>query len=265
LVFVIVLLSFILFNYWSFSIFFFVIALWGLIEFYQLTEKMGAVPYRLSGLIFGAFTYLSFVQPDMLFDDGIDNPMISFLLIVPFSILAFAIFDKKPAPFTNAIFTVVGIVYVVLPFALLHNLVIAVRGEESSFVPFTLLGVILLIWCNDTFAYLGGSMFGKIKLIERVSPGKTVEGTFTGIVCTFASSFLVMSYFPEDQNKFWITAGLTVPVLATAGDLLQSLIKRQAQVKDSGTIMPGHGGILDRFDSLIFISPFLVVILKLIA
>ena len=159
-----------------------------------------------------------------------------------------------------------GIAYAVLPFALLQDLVQFkddVTGI-STFVPEVLLGVILLIWSNDTFAYLGGSLFGKHKMSPRISPGKTWEGTIFGIIMTFGLSFLLKRYFNNDLFNVWLMLGALVPVLATIGDLVESMLKRQADVKDSGNIMPGHGGILDRFDSLIVVSPFVYVLLKLL-
>jgi phosphatidate cytidylyltransferase len=97
-------------------------------------------------------------------------------------------------------------------------------------------------------------------MIEHVSPGKTWEGTAIGVVVTFALSYLLPSLLSLEPSRFWVVAGITVPVLATLGDLLESVLKRQAGVKDSGNVMPGHGGILDRFDSLIFVTPFAVLL-----
>jgi phosphatidate cytidylyltransferase len=103
-------------------------------------------------------------------------------------------------------------------------------------------------------------------MIARISPGKTWEGTVFGILMTGVSGYIVGTYIVSTPHiGLWIILGLVVPVLATLGDLLESMIKRQAGVKDTGSIMPGHGGILDRFDSLIFVSPFVFVIAKLIA
>jgi phosphatidate cytidylyltransferase len=124
--------------------------------------------------------------------------------------------------------------------------------------------VILLIWSNDTFAYLAGNLAGKHKMVERISPGKTWEGTIGGIIITFGLSFLVGDLVRSTETTLWPVLGVVVPVLATIGDLVQSQLKRKAGVKDSGSIMPGHGGVLDRFDSLIFVIPFVFVIVKLL-
>ncbi|MDI1353369.1 MAG: phosphatidate cytidylyltransferase [bacterium] len=269
LVFVLVLLTGLLWNYYSFTLLFFIIAIWGLYEFYKVCEALGAAPQKNLGYLLGGISYFAFVEGD-LFLTGLSIVLASLqltLLCFPFVIFAGAVFSKKTLPFSNAIYTMVGIIYTVLPFALLHHLVITHRPEAPYlfFDPSTLLGVILLIWCNDTFAYLGGSIFGKHKLIERVSPGKTWEGTAFGVLVTFGGSFVIAHFQPATAAQLWVVMGLLVPLLATLGDLVQSAMKRQAAIKDTGSIMPGHGGILDRFDSLIFVTPFVVVLTKLMA
>ncbi|MBL7931944.1 MAG: phosphatidate cytidylyltransferase, partial [Bacteroidia bacterium] len=157
-----------------------------------------------------------------------------------------------------------GIIYAVLPFALMHDLVKSSGCFAGAYNPNILLGVILLIWSNDTFAYLGGSVFGKNKMIERVSPGKTWEGTIFGVILTIGSGYIIGNNILSENQSVWLVLGLVVPVFATIGDLIESMLKRQAGVKDSGNIMPGHGGVLDRFDSLIFVSPFVFLLMDLL-
>ena len=258
LVFVLVLLGCLLWNYYSFSVFFFVVAMMGLYEFYQLSEKLNSKPYKITGFVLGTLIYFSFVE---LF-----SILWVFVLLSPFIIFLMALFTKRENPIQNALFTMAGIIYSVLPFGLLHKLVIINSGEVdfAPFNPYMLFCIIVLIWSNDTFAYLGGSLFGKHKMIERISPGKTWEGTIFGVVLTFGLACIIGKYFQENIT-LWIILGVVVPILATVGDLVESTIKRQAGIKDTGSIMPGHGGILDRFDSLIFVSPFVFVILKLTA
>ena len=258
LVFVLVLLGSLLWNYYSFTIFFFIVAMMGLNEFYQLSEKLNAQPYKVSGFILGAITYLLFIP---LFT----GPIVYLLILIPFIVFSVALFNKRENPVQNILFTFSGIIYSVLPFALLHGLVLKSGFTVMEFNPHLLLGIILLIWSNDTFAYLGGSLFGKHKMIERISPGKTWEGTIFGVVMTIGSGYIVGKYILGTDITLWLILGMIVPVLATIGDLVESMLKRQAGVKDTGNIMPGHGGILDRFDSLIFVSPFVLVIVKLIA
>ena len=267
-VFVIILLGSLFFSYTTFSIFFLVVALIGVKEFMQLAEKLGAQPYKSTVYLVSVLLYLAWVNWWTLSKEtfGLSffffPPSILFILL-PFVFLSLTLFIKSEQPITNALFSMAAIVYAVVPMCLLHSLVFF-TGEaqtiHSTYNPWILFGIILLIWSNDTFAYLGGSFFGKRKLIERVSPGKTIEGTAFGIVLTFALSALLPSLLPNTPPIHWMILGILVPVLATIGDLIESLLKRSAGIKDSGTILPGHGGVLDRFDSLILVSPVLVVV-----
>lgn len=264
-VFVAVLLSCVLFSYLSFTLFFLIVALWALAEYYRLGAALGFKPYKTTGFICAAILYLLFVQFSVFNPSGkFSHLPIELLVLLPFALLISTVFDKGEKPFNNALFSIGGLVYAVLPFALLHSLVIHPTNETMQFEPVLLIGIILLIWSNDTFAYLGGSFFGRHKMIARVSPGKTWEGTFIGVLITFGLSFLIPTLLHAGSESFWLLAGLIVPVMATLGDLLESVLKRQAGVKDTGNVLPGHGGILDRFDSLIFVTPFAWVILKLI-
>jgi len=263
LVFVSVLLGGLLWNYYSFTIFFFIVSMLGLNEFYKIADKLGAKPYRGIGFVSALIIYLLFVNTFLL-GCGVFN--FTFLIaILPFLIFAVALFSHRDHPVQNTFYTIGGIIYAVVPFALLNEVVSIVPGGFVAFNPRIILGTILLIWSNDTFAYLGGSLFGKHKMIERISPGKTWEGTFFGFAMTIVSGYIVGKYILQSELALWLILGAAVPVLATTGDLIESMLKRQAGIKDSGNLMPGHGGILDRFDSLIFVSPFLFVIVKLIA
>ena len=279
-VFVVLLIGCVYWNYISFSIFFFAVSMIGLNEFYKIAEKMGAKPLKIVGLIFGILTYLSFIPMNNFIPDQasyiglsenefmilnyIQRFALTLLILTPFIILAFALFSKKEHSVQNALFTIGGIIYAVLPFTLLNQTVYFDNGYDVPFFsPKLILGIIFLIWSNDTFAYLGGSLFGKNKMIERVSPGKTWEGTIIGVLITFALSFTFNSLVFKLNDYSWPLLGILIPVLATIGDLVESKLKREAGIKDSGSIMPGHGGVLDRFDSLIFVSPFVYVFFKI--
>ena len=125
-------------------------------------------------------------------------------------------------------------------------------------------GIMVLIWVNDTMAYITGSLLGKKKLIENISPNKTITGTLGGIVFCIVASVIISKYFSHRYSLVdWIAIGTIVAVFGTIGDLAESLLKRTAGVKDSGRIMPGHGGLLDRFDSFIFVIPFVFLYLCL--
>lgn len=263
-VFVVLLIGSLLFNYYTFSAFFFIVAMLALNEFYKMAGHLGAKPYQLSGFVLGIGIYVLALRFDFVFlNPAYKHRYLQAILILStFIITTVALFNKRENPILNTLYTLMGLVYAVLPFALLHSLVITENTMEQviRYQPEALLGVIFLIWSNDTFAYLGGSLFGKHKMIPRISPGKTWEGTLFGILVTFGISFLVKNYLVQGEGALWPLLGILVPVMATVGDLVESMLKRQAGVKDSGNIMPGHGGALDRFDSLIFVTPFVVVL-----
>lgn len=242
-------------SYWSFTIFFFIVSMMSLHEFYKIAEKLGTTPYKGIGFISGILTYAAFINHTLSLT--VLKPA---LIVLPFLIFAVALFSLKNNPIQNSLFTITGIIYAVLPFALLHN--IQLFGEELFSK--RIMGLFFLIWSNDSFAYLGGSLFGKHKMIERISPGKTWEGTIFGILMTIGVSFMVQKFWINGDSILWIILGVVVPILATIGDLIESMLKRQAGIKDSGNIMPGHGGVLDRFDSLIFVSPFVLAIMQLL-
>ncbi len=137
--------------------------------------------------------------------------------------------------------------------------------QNGHFEPKIIVGVFVLIWVNDTFAYLIGKNFGKRKLLERISPKKTVEGFLGGLIACLLAGFIIFKYCQLLSYTLWVAMGLAVGILGTFGDLIQSKFKRQAGVKDSGTLMPGHGGIYDRLDSIIFVSPFIYTILEIVS
>lgn len=265
-VFVGVLLSCILFNYFSFSILFFVVSVWGLYEFYQIAEKLGAQPYKATGIICGALIY----SLNVLYNTNpfFFNPVHAVAAIL-FFVLVVALFSKHEKPVQDAMYTIAGVIYAVLPFILLNDIVCLQKlvcapppAQLYNYNPHFILGPILLIWANDTFAYLCGSLLGKHKLFERISPGKTWEGSIGGAILTMASVYLIAQWYHELSYSSWLAVAAIVIVFGTIGDLVESMLKRQAGIKDSGRIMPGHGGVLDRFDSLLFASPFVYLYLE---
>ncbi len=137
-------------------------------------------------------------------------------------------------------------------------------GSQDKFNPTILLGVFILIWSNDTFAYLIGKNFGKRKLMESISPNKTVEGFLGGMIGSLIASIIVFKFTSLYTLYIWIFLAVIVSILGTIGDLIQSKFKRKAGVKDSGTLMPGHGGLYDRLDSIIYASPFIYIFLAIL-
>lgn len=143
--------------------------------------------------------------------------------------------------------------YVIIPFVLLSKIPMGIKGYN----PKILIGIFVLIWTQDTFAFIVGKTIGKHKLLERISPKKTIEGFIGGCLFTFGTGLLIAKYFTEASLFIWGGIAIIICIFGTLGDLFESKLKRIANVKDSGNIMPGHGGILDRLDSIIFAAPFL--------
>jgi phosphatidate cytidylyltransferase len=161
-------------------------------------------------------------------------------------------------PFTHMGHYTLAVVYVGIPMALL----ISIAFSDGQYMPMRVMGLLFLNWMNDTFAYLTGSMIGKTPFFSRISPKKTWEGTLGGIVCTILIAWGLSHFLTEYSPSEWLVIAFCVSVFGTVGDLIESMLKRSVGVKDSGTIMPGHGGFLDRFDSFIFLLPFVWLALR---
>ena len=135
---------------------------------------------------------------------------------------------------------------------------------ENSFHPYLMISILSLIWVNDSFAFLIGKNFGKHKLFPSVSPKKTIEGFIGGLVFSLLAALLISKFNLDFSMLNWLIISVLVSALGTTGDLVESKFKRQAGIKDSGNIMPGHGGILDRLDSLLFAAPFVYLFINYI-
>jgi len=153
------------------------------------------------------------------------------------------------------------IFYIISSFVFIY-LIANFNGVYDSSI---ILGCFILIWSNDSFAYIIGKNFGKQKLFYSISPHKTVEGFLGGLFFSCISASFVSRYVDDSMSTpYWLTIAIIISVFGTLGDLIESKFKRETNVKDSGKIMPGHGGILDRLDSIIFASPYVYLFLKLI-
>ena len=150
--------------------------------------------------------------------------------------------------------------YIILPFIFITKIPLI----NDNYIPSIIIGIFILIWTNDTFAYIIGKSIGKNKLFEKISPKKTIEGFIGGIIFAIIASVIIAKYYTQMPTFIWIITAIIIGIFGTIGDLVESKFKRMANIKDSGNIMPGHGGILDRLDSLIFVSPFLFLFYKII-
>jgi phosphatidate cytidylyltransferase len=189
-------------------------------------------------------------------ETGIFIPYLAILIYIMVSEL----YLKKENPINNWAYSMLSQVYIGLPFALLNVLAFQTSAEVSlSYYQFILpLSIFIFIWLNDTGAYCTGMLFGKHRLFERISPKKSWEGSIGGAVFCIAAAFALANLFPIMTTGLWIGFALTVVVFGTWGDLTESLMKRHLGIKDSGNILPGHGGMLDRFDSAILAIPAVV-------
>ena len=247
IVFVAVIVLAVWLSFVSMLLLFLLVSLLGIWEFFSLVEQNGNSPQKYLALLVTLFCFFS------LLVRGVPE----YLVIFPGLMFISELFRKKEQPFINVAYTFLGLIYILLPFCLLawHSFNFY-STEKEGYYPYLILGVFFLIWSNDTFAYLSGKAFGKTKLFERISPKKTWEGAIGGGVCTVAIGVALSRFYTEYNWNDWIIISLIVVVVGTYGDLTESLFKRSINVKDSGNIIPGHGGILDRFDSFLLAAPF---------
>jgi phosphatidate cytidylyltransferase len=175
-------------------------------------------------------------------------------------IYAVELYKQGTTPFTNIAYTLLGIVYVGGPFALLH-MIAFVQGTYSHEM---VLGILLILWANDTGAYLLGTKMGNHELFPRISPHKSWEGVLGGATLAVVVSYALGHYYSSVGLAMWLGIGGIIVVAGTYGDLIESMLKRSLNVKDSGEAIPGHGGFLDRFDSFLLAMPCIVAFVKLL-
>ncbi len=253
-IYVIAVIGAIMFNPIILSIFFGIIAILALCEFYKNLKISNILPLNILGILLAILSYSCFALKAFQIENKYS--IIASLLLC-FTIFIVEIYRNKENPFTNISYTLLGIIYIVLPMGL-TNFIVNPTLSSNVFIPILLLGIFILAWCNDTFAYLVGVKFGKNRLFERISPKKSWEGFFGGFIAVQLASLLLYNFSNTPLQFFdWMIMGAIVSVVGTYGDLVESMFKRQIGVKDSGKILPGHGGILDRFDILFIAIPFI--------
>lgn len=231
-------------------------------EFFRMVGKQGAVPCRLLGYAYAVITLVAILISPMLSDAllGFRIMLVAITLLpVTFALSAIVqLWKESEQPFRDAAYTLVPILYIALPLSLMSSLI----PDVGAYV---VLMIVVMVWVNDSGAYIGGSLFGKHKMWARHSPGKTWEGTAFGVLATLLLAVFVGPLVqPAIAWYHWLALGFICSVIDTLGDLVESMLKRSVGVKDSGNIMPGHGGFLDRFDSLLIIMPFVFAYITLI-
>ena len=254
LIFVAVIIGSILWNEKAVLIIFAVISGIGLYEFHRLFQSKKTFNlFSLVTAIAGITCFISFIYPIYFLQKSVQQGLIDssvFILVLFVLYILYQLWMNRPSVIVNLWLLLFGLCYVVVP---LYIGVLIHLSDDNAFP--ALLGIFILVWTNDTFAYLSGNLFGKHKLIERISPNKTWEGFIGGFVFTIIVGLLLDAQF-FNGDSFWFWAAIIVSPAAVIGDLFESLLKRKNKVKDTGSIMPGHGGILDRFDAMFFALPF---------
>ncbi len=246
----------------TFAALFFVINLFALAEFYRLVSRRPDTGTILPvGLTAGSivFILISLVSLELA-----GNRWLLLILLVPVMVTVFFIYKKNTAPASAIAIILSGIICITIPFAILGFL------YNPAFFPGVahpeiLLGFFIIIWSYDSFAYLTGMLFGKHKLFERHSPKKTWEGTIGGSVFALLAGWILFSVYGVFDLGTWLGMGALIIVFGTLGDLAESMLKRNFNVKDSGNSLPGHGGLLDRFDAVLMASPVIFVYLAFVA
>ncbi len=253
-VYVILLIAATMFSQYTFLILFGTFLFIATTEFCDLTNLNKTNAIAISAILFFLFSFFetSFTTKNLLI---LGTLFVSLKLI-------YLLFSKSSLKLDKTSKYVYLIGYIILPIIILTKIPTNIFGK--TFKPEMIISIFILIWTNDTFAYIVGKSIGKNKLFESISPKKTIEGFLGGLFFAGIAGVLIAIYFVPMPIYFWIIIAIIVGIFGTIGDLIESKFKRNADVKDSGTIMPGHGGILDRIDSVIFVAPFIFLFLQII-
>lgn len=280
-IYVILLLSSILYSTESFFILFGIFLIIAIYEFCNLIQihKTPSIVFGIT--IYTAVTLLSCYNKtttdtiNNIFDTDfnlaintkqLDLVLLVIALVVSIKCVLFLFYDKFQNISTSSKYLYL-LGYIILPFIFITKISFGIK----EYNPKIIIGLFILVWTNDTFAFIVGKSIGKNKLYEKISPKKTIEGFIGGIVFAIIAGYLISKYYiqasPEFSEKsimIWTSIALIVGIFGTIGDLIESKFKRIAGVKDSGKIMPGHGGILDRLDSVIFVAPIIFLFYQIL-
>lgn len=219
-------------------------------EFCRMIRSAGLSPHFFSVL---GVNVVAFALSFLIYYNNYDPRFLLIIVILIWGVFLVELMSKNENPLQNIALTLLSTIYIGLPFSLFNLL--AFKNGVYDWHPVILLYI--LVWINDTGAYLTGVTLGRHKLYERISPKKTIEGCIGGVVFTMLAAYLLSIYMPDLSLKpiVAIVMGFLVAVVGTIGDLIESMFKRSVKVKDSGTLLPGHGGVLDRFDAILFAVP----------
>lgn len=279
-VYIALLLACILYSIESFFVLFGVFMLIATYEFSEILQLNKFISMVLAVLIYTSVTLIAFYRPLVekylssskkgfhleIDTDSLYKSLLVITLLVSIKCIHFLFTDSIQTLGTGMKFIYL-IGYVILPFLFITK----ISFGQDSYNNKIIIGLFILIWTNDTFAYLVGKTFGKHKLFERISPKKTIEGFVGGLIFAMIAGIAISRFLINPHPSFlpkslliWTTIAVLVSFMGTLGDLVESKFKRLAGVKDSGNIMPGHGGMLDRLDSIIFVAPFIFLFYQIL-
>lgn len=253
--FIVVLIGAVLFGAYAFVLFFSVVATCCVYEFYRMVHTEGTQPLLFLGV--GA-TVLSLALVSAVLLGWLPYPALLYSVIAMFLLYIAALFRNTTHPIQDIAYSLFGLLYAALPFTFFMGLGF-ITGSYNAYIP---LGFLILLWTNDTGAYLAGKSMGRHKLFERISPNKTWEGFIGGVLMAVLVGCILSYYYGVLTLWSWIGMALIIGIFGTLGDLVESMLKRNVGVKDSGNILPGHGGLLDRFDGLLMAAPLIYLFLK---
>ena len=255
-------------GYEGFAALMMLIGVVGVNELYNLARAKGVAPQRGLGIVASlmlmlaayCFGTLYVYQSDTMLVYSV-SALITFVILMAL-MFVYEVFRRCENPLLNIATTTLGVMYVALPLSLMAAVPLLLAGNEV-WSPWVFLCYLFLVWGNDVFAYLFGITFGRHKMCERLSPKKSWEGFFGGVAGSLAMGALG-AYITSGGYIVWIGLAVVVSLSSVVGDLVESMFKRDAGVKDSGSFIPGHGGILDRFDALILSAPFAFIYLLMV-
>lgn len=259
LVFVALLLSAILYNNLTFGLLFALITCLAVNEFCNLVHEYKKTTFStVVAVVGGMYLFAAFFL--------LDKVTVPFMLFIPYLLLVVynfvrELYRKGSSALDNFAYFSLSQLYAALPFALLNVVTTFGAASYNYIMP---LSIFIFLWCSDSGAYCVGSCIGKHRLFERISPKKSWEGSIGGGVVALVAAYVISLFYPALNTFQWMGMAAVVVVTGTWGDLIESCMKREMGIKDSGNILPGHGGILDRFDSALLAIPSVVIYLYLL-
>lgn len=260
-IYVILTLGSILLGKYTFLAYFTIVLIYTLYEFYRLCKIGNNKPQTILGIITAVYLFASFY----LYDFKMTGSIV-FWGLIPITIYSavIEIIKQDKHPVQNIAYTLFGIAYIAFPFSILNFIATPLDRAPEQYLPFVLIGLFVILWTNDSGAYLVGSMLGKTKMCERISPNKTWEGAIGGTIIAIIASIIFFHFTNILSPIHAIFLSILTVIAGTLGDLTESLLKRSFNVKDSGKVLPGHGGLLDRFDSMLFAAPIYYIYISVV-